>query len=112
MPQKSSLLHSVELGGNDCDFFAHCYVRFGDETRHLILNDTCNPVCLVGAHSLQDVLHRIHPDIFRRLHDPTGLGLKVRPISEIVFYVVILTSKILWCVDPNDNFRFFLLFQK
>ncbi|XP_035303528.1 zinc phosphodiesterase ELAC protein 2 isoform X3 [Cricetulus griseus] len=41
--------------------------RFGSDTQHLILNETCSSVHNLRSHKIQTQLNLIHPDIFPRL---------------------------------------------
>ncbi|XP_005067677.1 zinc phosphodiesterase ELAC protein 2 isoform X2 [Mesocricetus auratus] len=41
--------------------------RFGPDTQHLILNETCSSVHNLRSHKIQTQLNLIHPDIFPRL---------------------------------------------
>lgn len=43
--------------------------RFGDDTQHLIINESNSSINYEGIHKIQHKLHLLHPTIFPIIHD-------------------------------------------
>ena len=51
--------------------------RFGPDTQHLILNESCTSIHNLRSHKIQTQLNLIHPDIF-----PPLAGLHCKVVSQ------------------------------